>query len=101
MAKEKNAQAFSSNSNSKRSRRKMAKTDQKAEKLIDISFEENSSISNAENTIKNVSVRQVTNNSLLSKCFRIVNNKDMNKNYATSPSSPSVAFFTLANSSIA
>ena len=57
MAKEKNTQAFDFNSNSKRSRRKMAKTDQKQVKLIDILFEENSGTLDAKNTAKSILIR--------------------------------------------
>ena len=102
MAKEKSTPASSSTTaQSKKNAQKATKTSKNQQKLIDISSEDSSSTSDVENSSKNALIRQVASNSLLNKHLRIVNNKDMDEDFATSPSSPSAASFTSAISSIA
>src|SRR5947199_9112660 len=102
MAKGKSTPASSSTTaQSKKNARKATKTSKNQQKLIDISSEDSSSTSDVKNSKKNALIRQVASNGLLNKCSRIANDKDMNKDFATSPFSPSAAFFTSTNSSIA
>src|SRR2546429_9339957 len=102
MAKRKSTPTSSSSTaQSKKNARKATKTSKNQQKLIDISSEDSSSTSDVENSGKNAPVRQVASNSLPNKCLKTANDKDMNENFATSPSSPSAASFTSAFSSIA
>ena len=101
MAKGKsNSASSSTTAQSKKNTRKATKTSKNQQKLIDISSEDGSSISDVKNSGKNAPVRQAASNGSLNKRSRIANNKDIDENFATSPSSPSAASFTSAISSI-
>src|SRR3954452_8850268 len=102
MAKGKSTLASSSTTaQSKKNARKQAKNNEKQQKLIDISSEDGSSASDAENPNKKVSTRPVTGNGPPNKRTRTVNDKDMDEDFATSPSSPSASSENSATSPIA
>src|SRR3954453_5830852 len=101
MAKGKSTPASSSTTaQSKKNAQKTAKTKQNQEKLIDISSEDGNSTSDTENLTKNVSTRLAAGNGPPNKCSRTTNAKDMNEDFAASPSSPSASSLTSENSSI-
>src|SRR4051794_15142618 len=100
MAKGKSTPASSSTTaQSKKNARKTAKTKQNQEKLIDISSEDDNSASDTENLTKNVPTRPAASNGPPNKRSRTTNAKDIDKDFATSPSSPSASSLTSENSS--